>query len=271
MNWSHIAEVTSTIFSIVLVIRLLWLKLHHVYRIFCAFLIFDLFSSLILGVEFAVHNPHLDYRITWIGLRIGYWILSLWIVYGLLHAILAGLPGILRFSRKLLNITFASVVVVSLLTMRLDVAVSGSSGYLSGFLDPVGRALRITLDLDRVISTVALLVLVVILTFILWFPVQMPRNLAVFSIGFVVYFAANTALLLTRGIWSREALFLGNTVLIFIVSACYAYWAIFITPEGENAPVRIGHRWQPAEQDRLMGQLEAINASLLRAARHSSH
>ena len=60
------------------------------------------------------------------------------------------------------------------------------------------RVVDIVVVLERVISTVALLVLVFILAFILWFPVQMPRNLAVFSVGFIVYFAAITGLLLAQ-------------------------------------------------------------------------
>lgn len=244
--------------------------MHSIYRIFCAFLIFDLLSSVISFAEDAFHNPRYDYRITWICLSVVGWVLSLCMVYGLLQAILAGLPGILRFSRRLLNIIFVSAVVLSLLSVRLDVEVSGSSGYLAGFVDPIGRAVRIAFDLDRVISTVALLVLLAMLLFVLWFPVRMPRNLVIFSIGFVIYFAANTSLMLTRGMWSKQSLYLVSNVIGFILCACYASWAIFITRQGELTTVRIGHGWHRGEQERLVGQLEAMNASLLRAAARRS-
>jgi hypothetical protein len=267
MNWSSVAQATSDILSIILIVRLLNLRLHSVYRIFCIFLAFDLLFSIVSWVEELLHNPRLDYRITWICLSVVGWILSLCLVYGLLQAILAGLPGILHFSRKLLNVTFIAVVMVSLLTIKLDVAVSGTSGYLAEFVDPIGRAVRMAFDLERVISTVALLVLVLILIFVLWFPVQMARNLAIFSIGCVVYFAAKTGLLLTRGLWSEQTLFIVSNIIAFVLAGCYAYWAIFISREGEAARVRIGHRWDAGEQQRLIGQLEAMNASLLRAAR----
>jgi len=267
MNWSSVAQATSDVLSILLIVRLLSLRLHNIYRIFCFFLAFDLFFSVVSWLEELIHNPRLDYRITWITLSAIGWILSLCLVYGLLQAILAGLPGILRFSRKLLNVSFIGVVVLSLLTIRIDIAVTGSSGYLAGFVDPVGKAVRIAFDLERVISTVALLVLLLILVFVLWFPVQMSRNLAVFSIGFVIYFAAKTGLMLTRGFWSEQSLLLVSNLIAFILAACYAYWTIFITREGESAHVRIGHRWDSGEQQRLIGQLEAMNTSLLRAAR----
>lgn len=263
MTWGSIDQVTIDILSVVLIVRLLRWRLQNVYRWFCVFLSWGVMWSLVMFMA----RGRFDYRITWIAATAGYWVLSLCIVYALLQAILAGLEGIRSFSKKFLSATFISVVVISLLTIRLDVAVSGSSGYLAGFGDSVGRAVRITFDLDRVISTVALLLLVVILGFVLWFPVQMPRNLAVFSVGFIVYFAAYTGLLLTRGMWSRQVLVLVSNVTLFITTACYAYWAIFLTRQGETVPVRLGHGWHAPEQDRLIGQLEAMNASLLRAAR----
>ncbi|MBV9612562.1 MAG: hypothetical protein JO091_08820 [Acidobacteriaceae bacterium] len=56
-----------------------------------------------------------------------------------------------------------------------------------------------------------------------------------------------------------------DTITVFIMTASYVYWVLFITPQGETVPVRLGHRWDRKEQDRLIGQLEAMNASLLRA------
>lgn len=267
MNWSRVAEVTSVILSIVLIVRFLSLGLHSVYRIFCAFILFDLFSTALSFAEGLVRDPAWDYRITWICLSVVGWILSLLMVYRLLQDVLEELPGVLHFSRKLLNITFISVGVLSLLTSQADQIVSTRTGYLSSVVNPVGRAVTIAFDLERVISTVALVVLLVILGFVLWFPVKMSRNLAIFSIGFVIYFAANTGLMITRGLWSRESLLLASNATAFILAACYACWAVLITREGEARPVRLGHAWDVVVQERLMAQLETMNASLLRAAR----
>jgi len=267
MTWSNIAQATIDVLSVVLVIRLLRWHLQQVYRVFCVFLLWGVTWSAVVFLEQFLHTAKFDYRITWMLLTVGAWVLSLCMVYSLLQAILAGFEGIRTFSKRFLSITFLSVVVISLLTIRLDVAVSGNSGYLARFGGAIARAVRITLDLDRVISTVALLVMLVILVFVLWFPVQMPRNLAVFSIGLLVYFAANTGLLLTRGLWSRESLPVVNNFIQCVIAACYAYWTVFLTPQGETVPVRLGHRWDRQQQDRLIGQLEAMNASLLRAAR----
>ncbi|MGA8027192.1 MAG: hypothetical protein WB992_08590 [Bryobacteraceae bacterium] len=263
MNWSHIAQAGNAALAILLIIRLLMLRLHSVYRVFCAFLLFDLLASLITLVERLLHDPRIDYRITWIGLEFISWILSLWIVYALLDAILANLPGILRFSRKLLNATFLAALIVAVLTAKPEYA----AWAVPGHADSIYAVVSVVLVLERVISSVALLVLVSMLSFILWFPVQMPRNLAVFSVGFIVYFAAITALLLAQSVWSHEISRAISNAIVMVPTACYAYWAIFITAEGERRSVRIGHGWHTGDQKRLIGQLEAMNVALLRAAR----
>jgi hypothetical protein len=267
MTLNDVAQLTSDVLSAILIIKLLSLRLHTVYRIFCIFLAFDLFASVISFTESYIHDPRLDYRITWICLRVVAWILSLSMVYALLNAVLVTFPGVLRFSRRLLNVTLVVVGVLGLLTANLDSSVSGSSGFLSNFVDPIGRAVRATLDVERAISSVALLMLIIVLTFILWFPVPLPKNLAMFSFGFVVYFAAKTGLLLTRGLWSRESFHIVSDTVPFILAGCYAYLIVFITERGEATPVRLGHSWQAQEQDRLLAQLESMNAALLRGAR----
>ena len=128
MNWSHIAQAGNTALAMLLIVRLLILRLHSVYRVFCAFLLFDLLTSLITFVETVLHNPRFDYRLTWIAFEVVSWILSLWMVYALLEAILANLPGILRFSRKLLNVTFLVALFVTILTAKPEYAAWAVSG-----------------------------------------------------------------------------------------------------------------------------------------------
>jgi Ca2+/Na+ antiporter len=249
--------------GLVLMARLLLLRLHHnVYRVFCLYLAFDLFGTYITVVEKLVRNPKLDYRVTWIGMTVVWDILSLWMVYALLSAILANYVGILRFSRKLLNIALVLAVLIALSTAKPEYAVSAYSRYSN----PIDRGIGAGLVLDRVVAMAALLVLLSILGFMLWWPVRMPRNLAVFSIGFILYFSLETGLRLLESFWSHAASHAVDTALNFIFIACFVYWAIFINSAGEKIPVKVGHIWHAAEQKRLLDQLEAMNTALLRAA-----
>src|SRR5579875_999007 len=102
----EIPQLISDGLACLLICRLVLLRLHAVYRVFCCFVVFDLISSGVAFVELAAFNSEPAYRITWTGLRVVAWMLSRWMVDALLDAVLANLPGILKFSRKLLNVTF---------------------------------------------------------------------------------------------------------------------------------------------------------------------
>jgi hypothetical protein len=262
MSVTSIGQYLSDGLAIALIIRLLALRLHSVYRVFCAFLIVDLFSSLVFLLEKSAYL-RLDYRLTWMTIRPIIWILCLWMVYALLDAMLGNLPGILRISRKLLNFAFVAALILAFFTGFPEYSASS----LSGSGSAIERGVGATFVIERVIFMAAVLVLFAILAFILWFPVQMPRNLAVFSIGFAVYFSTITALLLINTYWPHTDLRLVSDIATFTLAACYLYWLIFINRAGETRPVRMGHSWGREEQQRLIGELEAMNAALLRASR----
>ena len=265
MNWSRTAQYLSDILALVLVIRLaaIRVRLPGVYRVFVAFLAFQLLDSLVSLVLYAFYSElRLDYRILWMPLQVVGWVLSLWMVYALLSEILRSLPGILRFSRLLLNVIFTLAILLALLTVIPEYSAAGGSK----FTDPIDRFLIAVFVLNRAVAMAALLVLACILLFILWFPVQMHRNLAVFSVGLVVYFGAKVALFLARSYLSHENTRLLSNTMAFVVAACFTYWILLITPRGQTVEVRWGHSWRLDEQRRLMGQLESMNTALLRAA-----
>jgi hypothetical protein len=252
---------TSYVAGLVLIARLLILRLHRVYTVFWVFVLWRLIAASIFVVEINV-NWKLDYRIMWLIVELIDWCISLWMVYALLDAILANLPGILRFSRKLLNYTFAGAVLIAILSARPEHSASGGTS-----ASLLNSAVALGVEIDRVVSTAAALVLVAVLSFVLWFPVRMPRNLALLSVGYLGFFCSNTLLLLTRGLWPAEYSGFPGTISILLMAACFAYWALCITPQGETVPVTIGHSWHLAKQDLLLRQLDAMNAALLRQAR----
>ncbi len=268
--WISAAQYATETLAIVLILRLLSLrdKREGVYVVFAFFLAFQLAST--TGYLFLSHwfGEKLDYRVVWIISAIVGWLVSLWLVYSLAKALLAGLPGVYRFSRIFLNSVFPLAVVGALLTVRWEYAITGAGLYA----DPIERFVTVGSVMDRAISMAALFVLVVILAFILWFPVKMPRNLAIISIGLVVYFGSKTGLTLLRNYavpgtisrssqYWREVLSVGVSL---VVICCFLYWIIFIDPKGQTAQVRMGHSWRSSEQGKLIQQLEALNLALLR-------
>jgi hypothetical protein len=85
-----------------------------------------------------------------------------------------------------------------------------------------------------------------------------------YSVGYAVYFLTNTAVTLINNVgprWNRE---LGNTSMTVSV-ICLVFWVIALGRDGEFRTAIIGHQWNLADEQRLRAQLDAINASLLRA------
>lgn len=261
MNWMLLSQYADIILALGLIIRLRSLRLHRVYFAFAVFLGYDLLQSTVELVESALQSSRVDYRVTWMLLRPPAWVLYLWVVQTLLAAILHNLPGIERGSKILFHCIFLGAITLALLT-----ALPEYFNRNNPRLDPVDRALVLGVALERAISIAAILVLLGMLTFILWFPVQIPRNLAALSSGFVVYFGAKTTLLfmltyLPRFYYEHRSLI--SICISFILAGCLAYWLRVVNALGEVNLIRLGHRWQASEQVKLLSKLEAMNAALL--------
>jgi hypothetical protein len=79
--------------------------------------------------------------------------------------------------------------------------------------------------------------------------------------GFALYFLFRWAGLLVAivrpGSTDRLSLFLLSMSLM-----CLTAWIILLRSRAEDSVTVTGHRWNPAEMDRLRGQMEKINAVL---------
>jgi len=267
--WTNAAQYAIDALAILLIVRLLSLKVRRegVYLVFALFLAFQIFTSLeFFAVKWLQLN--VDYRLLWLVSTLVMWVFSLALVYSLSKVVLAELPGIQRLSRKLLNIVFVVAIGLAASTVSGEYTATGGAK----LLDRIDRVLVAAYTIDRAIAMSASLVLVVILAFILWFPVKMPRNLAIFSVGFVIYFTAKTAFSLFRtysapGAYSHTIGQWVSVAINLVLVACFIYWVVFIDPKGQTAQVRIGHSWHVADQNRLIDQLEALNSALLRSSR----
>jgi hypothetical protein len=265
-SWINTAQYATEALAIVLIFRLLFMRDHRerVYYIFVAFLAIQLANTVVYFAYSRWALNKLDYRIIWICSTAIVATFSLWLVYAIAKAVLAELPGIFRFSRNLLNIVFPLAILIAFSTARSEYGLTQGAK----FHDPLDRLISIFSVADRGISMASVLVLIAILAFILWFPVRMSRNLAIFSVGFVVYFASKTALELVN-IYSApgaKATAILSTFASLVLISCFLYWIVFIDPRGQTAQVRMGHSWRLADQKGLLDQLEALNGTLMRSS-----
>jgi hypothetical protein len=257
MSWSALALALSSLLGLLLLLRLATLNRQKLYVVFSIYLLFDLVQSLLAFMQKYTTLINVDYRVLWIGMRTVSWVLFLWLVYTLIESLLVRFPGVLRFARKLLNGVFIAALLIGALSAKPEYESLDPSGAHRSHLR---EALFIAFVLERMMAMVALLVLGSILVFTLWFPVRMPKNLAVFSFGFIVCFGGELIVLLVESFWVHGPSVAMSIILISLTAACYLYWLLLLSPKGELASVTVGHSWSKPDQQRLMGQQDAMNS-----------
>ena len=166
MNWEHNVQILDLLLGSVLIAKLLASGLYRVYRIFWIFLIADLFGSY-AWVLSHIAPGEVDYRILWLCSSLPVWYLSLSVVYSHMKKLLRNLPGLAGLSRKFLNITSIVAVTLGLISAVIEYGARGvwDSNKLIACVAAGG------LIFNRVVSSVALIVFVATLFFLLWFPV----------------------------------------------------------------------------------------------------
>jgi hypothetical protein len=249
----HYANICA---ATVLAVRLFTSHLAHLYRPFLLLVCYGIGAD-VLSVAVRQQWLPIDYRSLWLLLQPVEWVLYIAVSYGLMQRLLSHHPGIYSVSKKVLLGCFTLALIVSVCSARLE--------YGSSTIENL--PVNVGLIIERAVCTGALLVLVLSLAYLLWFPVEVARNVAFLSAGLVIYFASETALLLARNIWSPQSLRLVSTVLILISTVCLITWAFLLNSAGERSMVRPGHSWSPDDQQRLLTQLDALNSVLVRNSR----
>ena len=120
--------------------------------------------------------------------------------------------------------------------------------------------------IDRAVVSSLLVFVLLMIVFLLYYPVPLSRNVIVYSAGYSVYFLTKATALLIRNAnfnWQTQI----STLLIAVSTACLLFWGIFLNRQGETRTVVVGHQWHRGDEERLISQLKAINSSASRAAR----
>ncbi len=120
---------------------------------------------------------------------------------------------------------------------------------------------------QRAAYSALLLFLLFITAFVVWFPIPLSRNVILHTLVFACLFASQAILLLLRNVVGVGLVRPLSTLSLAVEGLCLLAWICFLTPAGETQKTVFGHRWRPEETERLVKQLNTINATLLRSAR----
>jgi hypothetical protein len=241
--------VIQTVLLVSLCIRLWRTRLHRVYRYFFGYLLVSLLQTAVMSL---VPFDRVHYSYAWMATEALSLCFYALIVLELYTLILGDLVGIATLSRRYIKVAIGLAIAVSLLLLYFE---KTPTGITTTFL-----------IFERAIVSSLLVFVLLITAFVVYYPVPLNRNVVVYSIAYALYFATKTAGLFASNLshhWYRQV----STLLVGVSTACLMLWVFALSRRGETKPEVIGHRWQPEDGERLLSQLKAINASLVRTAR----
>lgn len=166
---------------------------------------------------------------------------------------LAAYPAVARFGRRVLIYLLLGAMLVAAAGLLLEPARSGVHSW-NAFPHYFNA-------IEGAVDSMVAIFLIVATAFLLWFPLAIPRNVAVFIAGFVFYWVQHRGALLMLNLYPGSARGLSAANLIFQL-ACLIFWIALVRRRGEIVKTVTGHRWNPSEAARLLGQLNAINTRM---------
>jgi hypothetical protein len=234
--------------------RLYWAGLHRTYRFFFASLVFALLRSAAL-FPFGTRN-WIYYRI-WAGTEPILWVSYVLVVFELYSLVLKQYHGIYSVGRKFFFVAVATSTVISALTVLPT---------MTGAL--ATHPLRYYYSLaERGVVTSLAIFLLLLLAMVTWFPVPLSRNLLIHCSVYTAYFFAVNVINLYWHLGGTEATYWRNMSRYAVALGCYFCWAFLLSRSGEDRTASLHLGRSPLEEKRLLGQLEGLNATLLRTAR----
>ncbi len=197
------------------------------------------------------------YAKTYYGFEILIWILYTPVLLELYRLVLEQHPGIAQAGRKLVQYGIGIALLVSMITLPLDLKKPKHDYVLLHLFSVV----------ERNVALVVVVLLLLIVAFFFYFPVRMNPNVIAYTVGYFFYFLTTTFVLFTRNLMGVAAIRTASLAGIIVGLACFVYWIIAIRRKNEALVPRAVAVWRPQDQKVMVAHLDALNASLLHMAR----
>jgi hypothetical protein len=231
-----------------LCLKMWWQGLYRTYAFFFGYLVLE-FSQELIPVLVPVDSSL--YRNSYVASQALILCSYALVVLELYAVILRNLEGIAGVARRYIKITLALAIVLSLLPLLLEKVPDTLTGYLFSFERPILSSL--------------LFFVLLITVFLVYYPVPIGRNIIVYLIGYAALFIADGTFIFVNnlGYYQNRAL---SNVDMGVSLSCFLFWLMALDRRGERKNVVVSHFLSGRDEQRLLAQLEAINATLLRSS-----
>jgi len=204
------------------------------------------------------NGPHdKSYTYAYIGTEPIGWIFYALVVLELYSLVLADYQGLYTVGRWALIIAVAMAILASAASL---LAPSGDPWHVS-------RVLPYYYLAERALYLSLIVFLVTIFLVLLQYPITLKRNIVVHLVVFLVYFLGNAVVYSVVSMRGWGAIHVVKYGLLAVTLGSLGAWLALLNPAGELVKVRLRPAWMPGREEELVGQLNNLNAALLRATR----
>lgn len=248
LTWASLA------LSLLLLMRLGREGLHQTYRWFFLLLLVDAVRTAVL-LTLPVQSTRYAYVYMVSAPLI--WLAYFLVLRELLGVVLEDHRGIEGLGLQAMYVGLGAAVVLSVVLSYVELSgPEARSPILTGFF-----------IFHRVVVAIVLLLLLLLGGFLVWFPVQLRRNVVYYAIGYVIYFFSKSVLLLVRNVLGQDITAMLSAANLLMGNAVLLLWVVRLNAGGERNSISVGHSWNRKEADMAVEQLKAINRALARAGR----
>ncbi|MBE0659456.1 MAG: hypothetical protein IH602_17310 [Bryobacteraceae bacterium] len=237
----------NTAAAVLVAIKFLAAGLGRFYPVLAVFLVsLPARSLLLMGLQanqylyswvYIITSPMLSLLTVWAGLEI-------------YRLVLEAYSGLSALGRRSFVATVAAGGAIAFLTVQLGLQVPN---------EPY-PTLRLFLLLDSWISGVVLFFLITLTVFVLWFPVPLRRNVAVYSFGLCAKLAAACTGIAVRVFAGSDYGTMGGVLIMAADTLVCTVWLFAFTRSGERTLSEGTIRRSPEQRARLLSQLNSLNA-----------
>ena len=246
----------GTLFQLLLVCDLFRLKVARKYRFFLAYLIFDSIRSVVMWF----YSPgSVAYRSLWQATEPIVWLLYVLVVLELCSLVFKDYLGIQALGRWIVYGSLALSVLLSMITVLPT--------WMHSTEEPF--SMQRFLMVERGIDFAIVILLLLLLAFLVLFPIQLRKNVIVHSVLFAIFFTTNSMGILIVNLTSYRLGVSVSTILMGVTDLCLIGWMILMSRAGEQKIMAIRHP-VPVDESRLVSQLAEINATLMRARKQTN-
>ena len=235
-------------------IKLLKTGLFRRYPAFFAYLIVPVpcFAALVF---IPLRSP--AYFYIWAVIQPVAWFLSIRMVFELYRLILERHKGLYSLGRWAMYTGIAVSVTISALTLlphitpQMPQRSKGMAYFTAG---------------ERGIDFSLAIFLLFMMFLLSWYAVPLCRNVVVHAVICTVFFLSSALRLLLYSVFGLKNFDALNTGMMVVSTTCVLAWFFLLNRRGEE--VRVKLPWiGPEQEERILSQLDSMNAALLRTAR----